>query len=49
LAHWDAATVILCSEEKLKAFATEIELFDVPITFEEIRREFPNATLVSAF
>jgi hypothetical protein len=49
LAHSDAATVILCSEEKLKAFAAEIELFDVPITFEEIRREFPNATLVSAF
>jgi hypothetical protein len=48
LAHADACTIILCSETKRANFATEIERFDNCITFEEIARTFPHATVAPA-
>ena len=44
LPHEDACTILLCSSDKLSAFAAEAAHFDTVVTFEEIARDFPAAT-----
>jgi hypothetical protein len=44
LPHDDACTILLCSSEKISEFATEAAHFDTVVTFEEIARDFPEAT-----
>lgn len=44
LPHSDATTMLLFSETKRDEFARFIPHFDVPITFETIKTNFPNAT-----
>jgi hypothetical protein len=46
--HAEAGTIILCSETKRVNFTAEIQYFDACITFEEIARTFPNATVAPA-
>jgi hypothetical protein len=46
LPHDDACTILLCSSAKLSEFAVEAAYFDTVITFEEIARDFPQATAV---
>jgi hypothetical protein len=41
--HGDAATLLICSQDKLATFADEISMFDSTITFETLRDEFPAA------
>jgi hypothetical protein len=43
--HADAATVLLCSASKLAEYAHHLPKFGSVITFEEITRTFPNATV----
>lgn len=43
--HADAATVLLCSAAKLADYAAHLPKFGSIITFEEIARVFPNATI----
>jgi hypothetical protein len=45
LPHADAATALLCSAEKLKEYMPHLCKFGTVITFEEIARAFPKATL----
>jgi hypothetical protein len=44
LPHNDATTMLLFSEAQRGGFAPYIPHFDVPITFEQIRENFPSAT-----
>jgi hypothetical protein len=43
--HGDAATVLLCSASKLTEYASHSSKFGSVITFEDIARNFPQATL----
>jgi hypothetical protein len=45
--HADAATVLLCSTSKLSEYAPHLSKFDTVITFEEVARIFPMATVVA--
>lgn len=40
--HEDAATILLCSEQRLPTFGAEVGQFDATVTFEEIARAFPS-------
>jgi hypothetical protein len=44
--HADAATVLLCSTSKLAEYAPHLSKFGSVITFEEVARAFPQATIV---
>lgn len=44
--HSDAATLLICSEDKLATFVDEISMFDRTITFETLREKFPAAVPV---
>lgn len=43
-AHVDACTILLCNQARAAAFADEVRHFDNVITFEELARDFPQAT-----
>lgn len=43
--HSDSATVLLCSASKLAEYAPQLSKFGTVLTFEEIARTFPQATL----
>ncbi len=43
--HADAATVLLCSASKLTEYSPHLPKFGTVITFEEIARTYPEATL----
>jgi hypothetical protein len=42
LSHGDAATVLLCSQARLRGYGDQPRKFDSVITFERIAAEFPN-------
>lgn len=44
--HSDAATILLCSASKLTEYEPHLSKFGAVITFEEIARAFPQATIV---
>lgn len=45
LPHGDADTLLLCSEMRLQNYAPHLAKFGAVITFEEVRRRFPRATV----
>jgi hypothetical protein len=44
LPHTEATTVLLCSELKLEDYAAHVGHFETVITFEDIEKNFPNAS-----
>ncbi len=44
LPHDKATTILLCSELKLKEYAPHLQSFGAVIKFEDIAKNFPNAT-----
>ena len=43
--HSDAATALLCSERRLADYAPHAAKFGTVITFEDVKRAFPKATI----
>ena len=46
--HSDAATALLCSASKLVEYASHLPKFGTVITFEDVARTFPNATIMES-
>jgi hypothetical protein len=45
--HSDAGTALLCSASKLAEYAPHLRKFGTVITFEDVAKNFPHATIDS--
>ena len=44
LPHTEATTALLCSQTKLTEYAPYLRYFEPPITFEDVKKSFPDAS-----
>lgn len=48
LPHTEAATALLCSKLRLPDYAAHVGHFETVITFEDVEKNFPNASPTGA-